>query len=333
MIHPDQVERHRLPDAENQRIFRDHIVPDLLTGRVPQAPPTVVFLIGQPGAGKSRVSEVIAGLLDRHGGFVDVDSDLYKPYHPAYDALLAQDDTLMAACTRADGRAWMARAEEYVRAHGLHAVVQETSQNAQAVEEKMRAHRRSGARVEGLFMGVPRAMGNQGIVHRYVEQLADRGQGRLTVQANADESYDGILELADRVDSRGLLDLAVVYRHGEARPRYSNTTDASGTWTGPPALSRALRNERTRPWTRAESAGFTATQLHLRETARTLGPEWPDRLAGIERQAAPLLHPTDARRLAPARPPSGEPEVPAPTAAPPPGTTPPDRPDTTTAAR
>ncbi|MEW1639066.1 zeta toxin family protein [Streptomyces sp. NPDC093801] len=333
MIHADQVERHRLPDAENQRIFRDHIVPGLLTGRVPQATPTVVFLVGQPGAGKSRVTEMVAGLLDRHGGFVDVDSDLYKPYHPAYDGLLAQDDTLMTACTRADGRAWMAQAEEYVRAHGLHAIVQETSQNAQAVEEKMRAYRRSGARVEGLFMGVPRAMSNQGIVHRYFEQLADRGRGRLTVQANADESYDGILELADRVDSRGLLDLAVVYRHGEAKPRYANTTDASGTWTGPPALGRALRNERTRPWTRAESAGFTTTQLHLRETARTLGPEWPDRLATIERQAAPLLHPTDARRLAPVHPPSGEPDVPVPTAAPPPGTTPPDRPDTTVAAR
>lgn len=299
MIHPGQIERHRLPDAENQRIFHDHIVPDLLAGRVPQATPTVVFLVGQPGAGKSRVTEMVARLLDRRGGFVDVDSDLYKPYHPAYDGLLAQDDTLMTACTRADGRAWMARAEEYVRAHGLHAIVQETSQNAQAVEEKMRAYRRSGARVEGLFMGVPRAMSNQGIVHRYFEQLADRGQGRLTVQTNADESYDGILDLADRVDSSGLLDLAVVYRHGEAKPRYTNTTDATGTWTGPPALNRALRNERTRPWTRAESAGFTTTQLHLRKTARTLGPEWPEHLARIEREAAPLLHPTDARHLAP----------------------------------
>lgn len=30
-------------------------------------------------------------------------------------------------------------------------------------------------------MGVLQAMSNQGIVARYFEQLADRGQGRLTV--------------------------------------------------------------------------------------------------------------------------------------------------------
>ncbi|WP_267891417.1 zeta toxin family protein [Streptomyces sp. XY413] len=86
----------------------------------------------------------------------------------------------------------------------LHAIIQETSQNAQAVEDKMLAYRRSGARVEALFMGVPKAMSDQGIVSRYFEQLADRGQGRLTVQSNADESYRGILDLADRVDDSAL---------------------------------------------------------------------------------------------------------------------------------
>jgi hypothetical protein len=215
---------------------------------------------------------------------------------------MAQDDTLMAAYTRADGRAWMAQAEEYVRAHGLHAIIQETSQNAQAVEDKMRDYRQAGARIEGLFMGVPQAMSNQGIINRYCEQLADRGQGRLTVQANPDESYQGILEFADRVDSRALVDLASIYRRGESKPRYSNTVDASGSWTSPPALRQALEDERSRPWTEAESTGFVTTQLRLREAARGLTSEWPDRLARIEREAAPLLQPVDARRLAPTRP-------------------------------
>ncbi|WP_234441342.1 zeta toxin family protein [Streptomyces scabiei] len=300
VIDPAEVERHRLSDAENRRIFRERIVPDLLAGRTGQETPTVVFLVGQPGAGKSRVTEMVAGVLDRHGGFADVDSDLYKPYHPAYARLMAQDDTLMAAYTRADGRAWMALAEAYVREHGLHAIIQETSQNARAVEEKMRAYRDSGARVEALFMGVPQAMSNQGIVNRYYEQLADRGQGRLTVQSNADESYAGILELADRVDRGTLADLASVYRRGESKPRYSNSLDGTGNWTGPPELRQALAAERVRPWTAAESDSFVTTQLRLRETARALGPEWPGRLTRIEDQARPLLTPTAAAQLTPA---------------------------------
>ncbi|MEV6378720.1 zeta toxin family protein [Streptomyces sp. NPDC051773] len=327
MIDPAEVERHRLSDAENRRIFRERIVPDLLAGRVEQETPTVVFLVGQPGAGKSRVTEMVAGALNRHGGFADVDSDLYKPYHPAYARLMAEDDTLMAAYTRADGRAWMAQAEAYVREHGLHAIIQETSQNAAAVEEKMRAYRDSGARVEALFMGVPQAMSNQGIVNRYFEQLADRGQGRLTVQSNADESYAGILELADRVDRGALADLASVYRRGESKPRYSNSLDGTGAWAGPPELRRALATERERPWTAAESDSFVSTQLLLRESARALGREWPDRLTRIEDQARPLLTPTAAAQLpstaptapstaptAPSTPPPTPPHAPQPTA-------------------
>ncbi|WP_331725692.1 zeta toxin family protein (plasmid) [Streptomyces xanthophaeus] len=287
----DEVERYRLPEAENRRIFHEGIVPDLLEGRSAQKTPTVVFLIGQPGAGKSRVTAMVAGVLNQHGGFVDVDSDLYKPYHPAYSALMAQDDTLMAAYTRADGRAWMAQAEEYVRSHKLHAIIQETSQNAGAVEDKMLAYRRAGARVEALFMGVPQAMSNQGIVSRYFEQLADRGQGRLTVQSNADESYRGILALADSVDEGALANTASIYRRGESKPRYSNTVAASGDWTSPPALADALEAERTRPWTAAESEAFVATQLRLREASRDMGPEWYERLTRIEQQAMPLLGP------------------------------------------
>ncbi|WNZ09773.1 zeta toxin family protein [Streptomyces sp. 11x1] len=312
------MERHRLSDAENRRIFRERIVPDLLAGRVGQETPTVVFLVGQPGAGKSRVTEMVAGALNRHGGFADVDSDLYKPYHPAYARLMAEDDTLMAAYTRADGRAWMAQAEAYVREHGLHAIIQETSQNARAVEEKMRAYRDSGARVEALFMGVPQAMSNQGIVNRYFEQLADRGQGRLTVQSNADESYAGILELADRVDRGALADLASVYRRGESKPRYSNSLDGTGNWAGPPELRQALATERARPWTAAESDSFVSTQLRLREGAQALGPEWPDRLTRIEDQARPLLTPAAAARL-----PSTAPSPPQPPMTPPTPPTPP----------
>ncbi|WP_408052809.1 zeta toxin family protein [Streptomyces sp. HO565] len=49
-------------------MFRERIVPDLLEGRASQETPTVVFLVGQPGAGKSRVTELVATQLNRHGG-------------------------------------------------------------------------------------------------------------------------------------------------------------------------------------------------------------------------------------------------------------------------
>ncbi|MCX5077743.1 zeta toxin family protein [Streptomyces sp. NBC_00424] len=72
MIDPEEVERYRLPAEDNRRIFRERIVPHLLERRQPQGTPTAVFLIGQPGSGKSRVTEMVAAALNQHGGFVDV---------------------------------------------------------------------------------------------------------------------------------------------------------------------------------------------------------------------------------------------------------------------
>jgi Mrp family chromosome partitioning ATPase len=78
-----------LPAEVGNRIFREEIVPRLLASPEPQARPTVVFLVGQHGAGKSRTAAMVAEALGRLGGFADLDSDLYKPYHPRYDELMS----------------------------------------------------------------------------------------------------------------------------------------------------------------------------------------------------------------------------------------------------
>nr|WP_278045851.1 zeta toxin family protein [Streptomyces sp. BK022] len=61
-----------------------------------------------------------------------MDSDLYKPYHPQYAQLMAQDDRLMTLYTGPDGRAWMRQAQQFVRGEDplsngqkLNALVQE----------------------------------------------------------------------------------------------------------------------------------------------------------------------------------------------------------------
>ncbi|WP_318219260.1 zeta toxin family protein [Streptomyces sp. SCL15-6] len=50
-----------------------------MKGHASQETPTVVFLVGQPGAGKSRLTELVATQLKRHGGFVDRDSGRTTP--------------------------------------------------------------------------------------------------------------------------------------------------------------------------------------------------------------------------------------------------------------
>lgn len=277
---------YQLSEAENDRIFREAITPELLTGPVPQSRPTAVFLVGQPGAGKTRVGAQIGAVLDRAGGFVEVDTDLYKPYHPAYDDLMRRDGGRdMARHTRADGRAWMARVQDHVREHKLNALIHDTVQDPEAFAESLRAYRAAGHRVEVVVMGVPQALSRQGVLDRYHQQVSDRGAGRLTVAANAEASYRGILGGARLVDEHRLADTVAVYRRGEADPRYRNHLTAPREWAESPHLQRAIETERTRPLSPDEAREFRATHALLRTA---LGPEWHDELTAIAELARPL---------------------------------------------
>ncbi|MGY2062372.1 zeta toxin family protein, partial [Nocardia gipuzkoensis] len=202
-------------------MFRQQIVPQHLSGNS-QKHPTVVFLVGQPGAGKTQVAKMIGRKLDRSGGFVDIDSDVYKESHPQYHRLMAEDDQKMAAAIGPDGREWMRQAEAHVQKNRLNAMVQEISQNPEYLANKMGTFRQQGFRVEVVAMGVPEAVSNQGILSRYHSQVAATGRGRLSVQQKADESYAGMLGLADRIDEGRLADEVSVYRRGDTTPRYSN---------------------------------------------------------------------------------------------------------------
>jgi Zeta toxin len=283
---PD-AQRYLLPPEEGIRIFREEIVPDLLAEREQQEKPTVVFLVGQHGAGKSRVASMVADVLNKRGGFADLDSDLYKPYHPRYDDLMRRDDTLMAAYIGPDSWAWLTQAHENVRARKINVLKPETGQDSRGAAGHMRAYRDAGFRVEVMVVAVPAAMSNQGIVSRYHEQVVDRGHGRLTVQANADRAYTGVLDLADVIDGERLADEVGVFRRGEATPRYSNALNAVGHWQAIPALRAAIESERARPWTPEEAADFARTHTKLR---RELGPQWTQRLDEILDQAQPLMN-------------------------------------------
>ncbi|GJF04271.1 zeta toxin family protein [Pseudonocardia sp. D17] len=139
------VRSYQLSADDNDRVFRRDIVPSELELVPSQEQPIVVFLIGQPGAGKSATADEIRDVFG-DGGFVEVDSDIYKAYHPRYAEILRLDDTLMAAAIGPDGRAWMAKVQDYVRAHRLNALVHEIAQNPDYLVATATKYRDAGYR-------------------------------------------------------------------------------------------------------------------------------------------------------------------------------------------
>nr|WP_234438062.1 zeta toxin family protein [Streptomyces viridochromogenes] len=72
--------------SEQERFDVRHrvILPAAVRDAVPQQRPVVVVVAGQPGAGKTRLADLVQAVLDRRGGAVRVGRDLHKPAHRHY---------------------------------------------------------------------------------------------------------------------------------------------------------------------------------------------------------------------------------------------------------
>ncbi|MFF3256464.1 zeta toxin family protein [Actinacidiphila glaucinigra] len=283
---------YQLTKADNRRIFLADIVPDQLAGREPQQEPTVVVLLGQQGAGKTRTSQAIAQRLNERGGFVDLDSDLYKPYHPRYAELMTEDDQLMALHVGPDAREWTHQARTHALENRLNVLAHDTAGDARFSADLLPRYRQAQYRVELVALGVPRALSDQGVLNRYHEQVQDRGQGRLSVPEKVAAAYTGMLDYADIVDAEQLADVVTVYRRGESKPRYLNVLE-DGRWTRTPRFREALHETRNTPLTPQETADFLRVQDKLR---MEMAPEFQGHLDVISSQAAPLLHPGTVER-------------------------------------
>ncbi|MFE9370612.1 zeta toxin family protein [Streptomyces sp. NPDC006711] len=107
------VDYHRLSPDEHDFIFDEMLAPTYLSGVVGREDPRVVYVIGQPGAGKLATSRMVKRAM--RPGTTRLEGDDFKAAHPDYYQLLRDDPRSAGAAIRADYRAWFTRAERHVR--------------------------------------------------------------------------------------------------------------------------------------------------------------------------------------------------------------------------
>jgi hypothetical protein len=277
--------KYFLPAEVSERIFQQEIAPQELAHGRRQAEPIVVFVAGQPGAGKTRTAVAVQETLrDRHP--VSINGDIFKPYHPDYARLVAEDDQTASGYTSLDARRWLARAEQYLIDHRFDAIIDTTMRDRDDFDVPAAHFRQAGYRVQVAILAVPQAQSRQGILTRYNEQVRDSGYGRLTLTSTHDLAYRSIPEAAARIDDEHLVDAVAVYRRGN-HLLYDNEL-ISGAWRETPDTAGAIRQERQRQWTYQEATGFLTDLDHLRAE---LGPGWQVELQAVRRLADPLLPP------------------------------------------
>lgn len=279
---------YQLPAPENERIFREKIVPRLLSSAQPQQRPLVVFIGGQTGAGKTAVADMITHAMGRRGGYINANMDFYTPHHPDYAALLAADETTASAHVRADTEQWWVKAQRHAISQRYDVVIESALRSRAEFEDLIPAFRDGGYTVEVALMAVPEALSRLGILDRYWRDVIDLGEGRFVDPAIHDECYQGVLRAAAAVEHDDLGDTVFAFRRS-GQAVYANSRDASGTWVSPPGCVAAVQAERTRLWTAQEQAWF-----HKKITTlwRGIDPVWHPELQRIRALAQPLTGPS-----------------------------------------
>ncbi len=278
-------------------IFNEQIRP-LITG-TRRDNPVVLWVGGQPGAGKSSVQSAILARLGRLDAF-PLDGDDLLAYHPQYIEMHVRNDLQAAYLVSENLRGrWWTRAARILRAFRIDAVISAPLGGAAWTAERFEEFRKASFRVEVAFVATHEAISLQAIADRYrqMKNTSPAGVGRWVLPETHEAVYRSVLATADMVYLTRAADALHIGVRGGALI-HTNEVE-NGQWRLSVLPSQLIEAERNRPWTVQESAGFLQRQGELRAWLPVA--RWGPLLDTIDRKAQPVINPIvvlDDRKLA-----------------------------------
>jgi hypothetical protein len=189
----DSVKSFRLSSEESQRIFQASIVPTEFPEIITQESPTVVFIGGQPGAGKTGLQAAVES-LNNLPSLIKINGDDFRPYHPDSKLLMLEDDTRAAFYTDVDVGKWVEMAIEYVKGGRPNALIEGTLRNPGVTISSAESFLDCGYKAEMHVIAAHEFHSKLRIFNRYLFQREVQGYGRYTLMDAHDASYNVLVE-------------------------------------------------------------------------------------------------------------------------------------------
>ncbi|MFD3782241.1 zeta toxin family protein [Streptomyces sp. NPDC058612] len=277
------VDYHRLSAEEHRWIFDELIAPSYLSGVVARDDPRAVYVLGQPGAGRTAVATMVRRAM--RAGTTRLVGDDFKVSHPDYLRLLNEDPRSAGAAIRADYRAWFAEAEEYIRRRRGDVLLEAAPGGIPEFLASALPFRHAGYPVELVVLAVREADSRLATALRYARAQRLGINGRFTSRSGHDRCFHALTDIVGLASGHpAVAAVTLIRRDGQALLRSER---------GGPQLAWALAAERARPYTEAEAVAFLALHRAVREVLPRYRREL-DEIAGLARPLMP-------GRLRPAR--------------------------------
>ncbi|OAA32034.1 zeta toxin family protein [Moelleriella libera RCEF 2490] len=282
---PPDLSSYRLSEQDSHRIFTTEILPvefhDFPSQPSPPSTTAVghhhhhhhhqqrqalaVLVVGQTGAGKTRLSPAILSgmrLVNVSQPPVHLIADTYKTYHPSYAHLMETAPQHASPATGPDARKWLAMASEEVTRRRLNVLLESACRHPSDFKDLVRIFSAAGYRVEIVLLAVPAALSMLGIQLRYHEKLPEAQSRNLPVRLTPakvhDDSYAGLMDAAAFLDQSALADQVLVVRRGNMVAYGVSKTSDGKMDVGETTIAAALARERHRPLTPEEAQTASA---------------------------------------------------------------------------
>ena len=246
----DDVERYRLSDVENARIYSERIRANYLTTATRSDAPVAIVIVGQPGAGKS--SMMLDAAKNVSSGVAFLDEDDLREFHPSINEITAAESYAAAHYVWIDAKQWAEKLMDELIQARANLLVQRGSVTCERDASRLKMLRDAGYRIHIKAIAVAFDVSEQGALERYEQMKRDAQNPRMISREQHARSYRTIPAGLDWFERESLVDsIEVVNRDGAIL--YENVFREGG-WLRPIGAGAALERERLRPKNPREAA-------------------------------------------------------------------------------
>lgn len=275
----------QLSQEEHEAVYQE-IEAHYLPNSEPQEQPRAIITGGQPGSGKSGITDLAKAELFDQGGYVLIDADLLREESRLYKPAMMHDDRTAANMTHPDAGAWAGRLTMVAAEGRRNLIIDQTSKDPDALEGLAMRLKDAGYRVELRVMSVNEKFSEQRIHTRYESMKEAAGFGRFSTKDNHDIAYAGVAATIERVEQNKPVDGLRIY--DKEHQVLKDNQLQGGEWINAPDAAKIMHAERERPLSLDErrelAAGYDKLAKMIKAPARQAAPE--ERAAIEELRAA-----------------------------------------------
>ncbi|KAK0646134.1 zeta toxin [Cercophora newfieldiana] len=305
MAPPVMPDEWKLSPQARLNVFNEQIVPQELQPymhlhhRDDAKQPMAVLIVGQTGAGKTRLAPVLSqAMVDINRTPAHFIADTYKTYHPNYATCVQRAPEKASILASLDARIWLEMACAYAVENRLDVLVESACRHPDDFCKLARIFYTGGYNVRVAILAVPEALSRLGILVRYYRNLPEaQSRGlplRLTPKKVHDDSYAGLALATKFLDEEAFAESVIVVRRNNMLAYVNERVDSqTRAWRADAGALRALELERIRGLSPEEER---TARADIEELRRLGNEKLEDEIREIEGLIA-LLDTTDDGHL------------------------------------